>query len=249
MPKVLILVDSDPAQSLGVSVAARSIITALQTAIREETSTSSTHPLENPSWQIEVQSAATLTLEQFDKPDSNFIFCPLTLAVPDWLSFPARSVFQACQNIEGLRQRVSQWHYKVGEGNGWLPIVLTGKGPLYAEVIGVKGALSSTDLSQDAHPYFQPVHLVDVQRQPLYQLAQRLLRSLMAPPSVYLLQFGFHGETLQFDRLIPFPAAPAIASIHRQEPNLFACHWRCLTAYPLRDLLISANHTNPERSF
>ncbi|MBM0743611.1 hypothetical protein JOY44_18660 [Phormidium sp. CLA17] len=239
MPNVLILVDSDQAQPSGFS-AATQMIDALQIAIRDNQATSNTTALDQSSWQVEVRVATTLTPNQFSHEGlGDSLLCPLTLAVPEWLEFPAQSVYQACQDIEGLRQRVLQWQYKVGEGNGWLPIVLTGKGPLYGEVIGVKGAVPvGSDLN--ASHYFQPIHLVDVQRQALYGLAQRLLRSLAVPPAVYLLQFGFHGETLQFDRLIPFPAAPAIASINLQEPDLFDCHWRCLTNQPILDLTISA---------
>ncbi|MEX0267747.1 hypothetical protein AB3R30_01260 [Leptolyngbyaceae cyanobacterium UHCC 1019] len=239
MPNVLILVDSNHAQSSDFS-AATPMIAAIQTAIRDGT-TPSAQALGSASWQVDVQVAATLTPRQF-KSDSleNAIFCPLTLALPKWLAFPAQAVYQACQDVEGLRQRVSQWKYQTGEGNGWLPIVLTDKGSLYAEAIGAQGKPDAIASDLNAYQYFQPIHLVDVQRQSLYGLAQRLLRSLIAPPAVYLLQFGFHGETLQFDRLIPFPAAPAIASINLQEPNLFACHWRCLTHQPILDLTISS---------
>jgi len=238
MPNVLILVDSDRAQPSGLS-AVTQMTTALKTAIRDETAPNP-HVSDETSWQVEIRVAATLTPEQFNSDQlGNSILCPLTLALPTWLEFPAQSVYQACEDVEGLRHQVSQWHYKTGEGNGWLPIVLTGKGPLYAEVIGVKGESATVGSDLNAYDYFQPIHLVDMQRQPLYGLAQRLLRSLMAPPSVYLLQFGFHGETLQFDRLIPFPAAPAIASISLQEPDLFACYWRCLTHQPILDITIS----------
>lgn len=237
MPNVLILVDSNHAQPSSCSTEAQ-MIAAMQTAIRDETLPSA-HALGSASWQVDVQVAATLTPSQFDNRLENAIFCPLTLALPQWLTFPAQTVYQACQNVEGLRQHVAQWHYKTGDGNGWLPIVLTGKGPLYAEAIGAKGKPIAISSDLSTYQYFQPIHLVDVQRQSLYGLAQRLLRSLMAPPAVYLLQFGFHGETLQFDRLIPFPAAPAIASINLQEPDLFACHWRCLTHQPILDLTIS----------
>ena len=237
MPNVLILVDSDQGQPS--ASATTQMIAALQTAIRQQTTP---YPVtsESPSWQVEVQVAATLTPKQFSSDGlKNSILCPLTLALPDWLQFPAQSVYQSCQDVESLRQRVSQWQYKTGDGNGWLPIVLTGKGPLYAEVIGVAGEPLAIGSDLNPHHYFQPIHLVDVQRQSVYGLAQRLLRSLVAPPAVYLLQFGFYGETLQFDRLIPFPAAPAIASINLQEPDLFACYWRCLTHQPILDLTIS----------
>lgn len=41
-----------------------------------------------------------------------------------------------------------------------------------------------------------------------------------------------------FDRLWPFPIAPAIASVGVQQPDLFACHWRCVTGQPIREITI-----------
>jgi len=110
----------------------------------------------------------------------------------------------------------------------WLPVVLTAKGPLYAEVIGLA----------DDGSYQQPVDLSDVWRQPLYHLAYQLLQVLSAPPTTYLLQFGLPEQDLVFDRLWPFPTTPAIASIGVQEPDLFTCHWLCLTGQPISDLTI-----------
>ena len=86
--------------------------------------------------------------------------------------------------------------------------------------------------------YRQPLHLADHQRQPLYRLGQRLLSALSAPPAVYLLQFGYQGDRECFDRLWPFPAPPAIASLGTQTPDLFSCHWHCLRGQPLRDIVI-----------
>lgn len=156
--------------------------------------------------------------------------CPLTLDVPEFVSFPGQAVFRACRDVVGLRQTVAEWQYAIGAGNLWLPVVLTAKGPLYAEVIG---KLESE--------YLQPIHVADVWRQDLYQLAHRLIRRLMAPPAVYLMQFDVQDQTLRFDRLIPFPAAPAIASLTVQTPNLFVCHWRCLSGQAIQDLVISSS--------
>jgi hypothetical protein len=158
---------------------------------------------------------------------ANTIFCPLTLATPEQLGFPGQRVFRACRDIS-LRQRVEQWGYAAGTGEFWLPIVLTAKGALYAEVIALAEGR-----------YFQPLHLSDRWRQPLYHLGQRLLDLLVAPPAVYLLQFGFLGETVCFDRLLPFPDLPATASIGVQTPDLYECHWRCLTDQAIVDLAIS----------
>ncbi|MGL5035879.1 MAG: hypothetical protein ACRC6M_18995, partial [Microcystaceae cyanobacterium] len=77
-------------------------------------------------------------------------------------------------------------------------------------------------------------------RQQLYALGFKCLEAVNAPPSVYLLQFGLSGQTVIFDRLWPFPAAPAIASLGKQNPDLFTCHWYCLNDQPLHDVKILA---------
>lgn len=165
------------------------------------------------------------------------LLCPFTLHLPATIAFPAQAIYCACRNVEGLRQQLTEWQYATGPGEFWLPIVLTAKGPLYAEVIGVKAdTLSSAKGTRQA--YTQPIHLTDTQRQPLYALGQRLLRSLNAPPAVYLMQFGWQADALCFDRLLPFPDAPALASLNVQTPNLYACHWLCLSGQPVVDLAI-----------
>ncbi|HEY9696100.1 MAG TPA: hypothetical protein V6D10_02480 [Trichocoleus sp.] len=176
------------------------------------------------------------------------IFCPLTLHLPGYLPIvPQQEIYAFCREIAELRQTVAQtFSVPVGDGCYWLPIVLTAKGGLYAEVIGteagevVSAAPASPDL-QAISTYYQPIHLSDRWRQPLYQLGHQLLRHLDAPPSVYLLQFGFKNEQIQFDRLFPFPAAPAIASLTVQSPDLFTCYWRCITNQPILDLLIQGD--------
>lgn len=167
------------------------------------------------------------------------IVCPLTLDVPSHLVFPAQDVFRFCGNVSVARDRVAQdLQVPVGDGNFWLPVVLTAKGPLYAEAIGAEADKQSGELS-----YSQPVHLSDVWRQQLYELAYRLLNLLNAPPATYLMQFGFVGERICFDRLWPFPAAPAIASVGVQVPDLFVCHWYCLTNKPIYDIQICSGIT------
>ena len=157
--------------------------------------------------------------------------CPLTLNLPDRFNFPGKTVYQACGDVRGLRKLVETWGYNTGTGEAWLPIVLTAKGPLYAEVIGRTSELS----------YFQPLHLSDLWRQQLYQLGYRLLRQLDAFPAVYLMQFGCGNLDLYFDRLLPFPAMPALASIGVQVPDLFTCYWYCLTGRAILDLTIRKN--------
>lgn len=191
-----------------------------------------------------VQQAAEL--------GSEALLCPLTLNLPKDLRFPAQEIYQLCQDTESLRQWVNQrFDYPIGDGQFWLPIILTPKGPLYAEAIATLHSPSAH--SPSAHSptppplypstptYHQPLHLSDAWRQKLYRLAARLLRSLSTPPATYLMQFGTLSGEICFDRLYPFPGTPAIASLGVQTPDLFMCHWHCLTGEPILDVLISSN--------
>ena len=82
--------------------------------------------------------------------------------------------------------------------------------------------------------YQQPYDLpLDVHGK-LEKLASELLDSIDAIPSVYLLQFRLIDHDIIFDRLWPFPATPAVASINVQQPDLYACHWFCLSHQPLK---------------
>ena len=69
----------------------------------------------------------------------------------------------------------------------------------------------------------------------LEHLAQALIQGLNAPPAVYLLQFSL-SQSILFDRLWPFPAAPAIATMGYDPLDLFAHHWRCLNHLPIQAL-------------
>ncbi|MFB2979307.1 hypothetical protein [Microseira sp. BLCC-F43] len=177
-----------------------------------------------PQAGIAVSDSLTKT-EFCDK--ENILLCPLTLNLPDNLQFPGSAVYQACRDVTKLRHQMQQLGYATGEGSFWLPIVLTAKAPLYAEVIGLKD-----------NKYYQPIHVSDEAKQVLYQMGWRLLRSLNAPPATYLVQFGFEGKDIYFDKLLPFPGEAAIASIGIQSPDLFACHWHCLMGLPLFELTI-----------
>jgi hypothetical protein len=146
-------------------------------------------------------------------------------------------LYQQCRDLEALRQVVRQLGYASGIGDLWLPIVLTTRGPLYAEVIG------KTNSASGHRTYHQPIHFTDELRQSLYHFSYRLLKRLSAPPSVYLVQFGVQDYTLYFDRLWPFPAQPAIASLGVQTPDLIECYWRCLTGQPILDLTILPEDT------
>ncbi|MBF2025796.1 MAG: hypothetical protein IGS48_03390 [Oscillatoriales cyanobacterium C42_A2020_001] len=225
MPDVLIITDPVPSPSQPSAMSA--IAAEMKRAVLAlgSSSTAKERPI-----QVEVRSISELS----DLKESNLlnqpILCPLTFKLPLWIPFTAREVFAACEHVEELQQQVSGWGVAIGSGVYWLPIVLTAKGPLYAE------AISLSDRSSSA--YHQPFHLTDAQRQPLYALGNRLLRSLNASSGVYLVQFGWDGNQVQFDRLIPFPDRPAIASVGVQTPDLFTCHWQCLTHQPIRDLSV-----------
>lgn len=196
-----------------------------------------------PAKPIALHSPAAVTVEvitsdlveSLSLKTQDIIWCPLTLDVPEILEFPGKAIFQACNHVTSLRERVQQIGYTTADSHQcqsdlYLPVVLTAKGPLYGEVIG-KGKINQV--------YQQPVNLPDKQRQPLYHLAYELLQSLLAPPAVYLLQFVLQDESIIFDRLLPFPTEAAIASLGVQEPDLFTCHWLCLTAQPIFDLTIN----------
>ncbi|HAN46719.1 MAG TPA: hypothetical protein DCQ32_09245 [Cyanobacteria bacterium UBA8156] len=151
---------------------------------------------------------------------------------------PNPDLIARCQDIPGLRQWV-QTHTPLSSlpasapaGQHWLPIIWTARGPLYGEAIAATGS----------HTYRQPYPLSDRQRQPLYRSAFWLLDHLGATPGVYLMQISI--DPLQFDRLIPFPDRPAIASIGVQEPDLFACHWRCITGQPFTTPILTQSE-NP----
>jgi len=186
----------------------------------------------------QLEKAIAIPSQDSDLMNEDIIWCPLTLDVPNTLQFPGQNIFQACNQERSLREWVQQ---QLGYATSddqlldvfLLPVVFTPKGPLYAEVIG-KGETPNT--------YHQPVDLPDNQRQPLYHLAHQLLKFLSAPPAVYLLQFGWREKKIVFDRLWPFPAAPAIASLGVQNPDLFTCHWQCLTGQPIIDLTIIPKH-------
>jgi hypothetical protein len=152
--------------------------------------------------------------------ETDAIYCPLTLNLPSTFDFWGRSIGQTCQDIDRLRTlAATTTGVKVGSGgNLWLPLIWTARGPIYGEAIGEIGG-----------DYQQPIHLEDVDRQPLYQFGYQLLTQLIAPPATYLVRFSKAETGIVFDRLCPFPAIPALASIGVQHPDLFDCHWRCIT--------------------
>jgi len=104
-----------------------------------------------------------------------------------------------------------------------------------------EGLLEDSPLSIKS--FYQPHYFPDAIRQKLYHLGYCLMRLLAAPPATYLVQFAVRESVIYFDRLWPFPAAPAIASIGVQEPDLFMCHWCCLSGQAVLDLTIMSTVT------
>lgn len=188
----------------------------------------------HPEINLEVLTPAMVHYHSFEASQQTLL-CPLTIDLPDQVEFTGRTVFEACRDIGARRQWVQKHaNHRICDqnhlGDRWLPIIYTAKGPLYGEVIG-EGEMPNS--------YYQPLDLDDAQRQSLYNLGYQLLDSINATPSVYLLQFAFSTEQeIMFDRLWPFPAAPAIASISVQQPDLFTCHWRCITNQSIPDITI-----------
>jgi hypothetical protein len=149
------------------------------------------------------------------------IYCPMTLDLPPTFEFWGQSIGRCCQEIDRLRNlAATTTGIKVGDGgNLWLPIIWTAQDSIYGEIIGKNG-----------DDYQQPIDLEDIDLlQPLHQFSCQLLTQLTAPPATYLLQFSQAERGIIFDRLFPFPALPALASIGVQQPDLFDCHWRCIT--------------------
>lgn len=248
MPHVLIVIEPAATLTCDESVQTTQAVSALKQAILQENPTPSPPgdrltDRTDPSWQINVATSTELVAQLDTDPVAALtqtLLCPLTLDLPNQLKFAAQEIYQTCQDRTRLRQQVAQWGYTIGNGHLWLPIVHTAKGPLYAEVIGQTNSVSPQG-SATKTSYCQPIHLSDEWRQPLYELGFRLLKTLNAPPAVYLMQFRITDQTLYFDRLLPFPDLPAIASLGSQTPNLFLCHWRCLIGKPIYDLTIAGN--------
>ncbi|MEM1426080.1 MAG: hypothetical protein AAGF75_05950 [Cyanobacteria bacterium P01_H01_bin.130] len=200
--------------------------------------------LTNAAGDTEVRIVPIAKIGSADN-DGETVWCPLTVsftaeALPAALrSHSLLSLASSCGEIEGMRQEITQ-HLDIegGDGTLWLPVVVTAKGPLYAEAIA---PLASDG---DSPNYQQPFHLSDRHRQTVYRFARQVLQQLDVPPAVYLIGLGMALDAdqtvtrLWFDRVLPFPGEPAIASIGVQTPDLFTCHWRCLTGQPIHDIII-----------
>ncbi|GAB4527802.1 MAG: hypothetical protein Tsb0014_08750 [Pleurocapsa sp.] len=232
MKKVVIITNAEVSEQ-GKLISASPVTQKMVEALKQSINNNSAFAIS-----IEIVSAATLWTRQseLNKQDAEIIYCPLTIQLPEYCDFPAKKIFSACKDIVGRRRWVEKnldFKTSVGDswlGHLWLPIVLTGSKPIYAEIIG-EGAMPNS--------YEQPVLIPNRQRKSLHTLAYQLLDSLSAPPAVYLLQFSLYNGEIVFDRLWPFPAAPALITLKTQQPDLFTCHWLSLTNQPIRDINLS----------
>lgn len=232
MEKVVIIINaevSDQGKLISASPVTQKMVEALQRSIAN-----------SPSKAVEIISAATLWSRSFkttkrDKNNDSTIYCPLTIQLPDYFNFPQSRIYSACKDINARRRWVEKnlgFKTSVGDswlGHLWLPIIMTDK-PVFAEIIG-EGPMPNS--------YEHPVRIPKVQQKSLHDLAQQLLDSLDASPATYLLQFSLYNGEIVFDRLWPFPAAPALITLKTQQPDLFTCHWHCLTNQPIANINIS----------
>jgi hypothetical protein len=231
MEKVVIIINAEVDEQ-GKFLSAAPVTERMVEALKRSINACSSSPTT-----IKVTSAATLCAKHSrdNEDDSGIIYCPLTIQLPDYLDVPSKKIFSACKDIVSRRRWVERnlgFKTSCGDswlGHLWLPVVLTDKEIIYAEVIG-EGAMPNS--------YEQPVAIPKRQRRSLQELAEGLLESLSAPPSVYLIQFSLHNGEIVFDRLWPFPAAPALITTRTQQPDLFTCHWFCLTNRPISSLTV-----------
>lgn len=232
MEKVVIAINaevSDLGKIISASPVTQRMVEAMQRSIVRH----------SPSKEIEIVSAATLWSKnaKFNKKDKNAgaIYCPLTIQLPEYYDFPQRKIYSSCKDINARRRWVEKtlgFKTSVGDswlGHLWLPIVLTDE-LIFAEVIG-EGSMPNS--------YEHPVAIPKRQQKSLHNLAEQLLDSLEAPPATYLLQFSIYNGEIVFDRLWPFPAAPALITLKTQQPDLFDCHWHCLTGQSIANISVS----------
>ena len=232
MEKVVIIINaevSDRGKLISASPVTQKMVEALQGSIAESST---------PSIAVEIVSAATLWSKHSrniqKSKEENTIYCPLTIQLPEYFDFPQKEIYSACKDVNSRRRWVEKnlgLKTSVGDswlGHLWLPIVLTDK-PIYGEVIG-EGSMPNS--------YEQPIIIPNRQRKSLHNLAEKLLDSLNATPASYLLQFSLYKGEIVFDRLWPFPAAPALITLKTQKPDLFTCHWYCLTQQSVPEIAI-----------
>ncbi len=227
MPKVTIIVNAQ--------VQGGKISTTAPVAERMALALSKSVINSRDSYEIEILSGADLWSKSPQSPEfsqDSTIYCPLTIKLPDWFNFSGRKVYDACRNLERRRKWVKQnFGYKTSYDNIWL-------GDLWLPIIYANGESTFGSVICEGmmpNQYHQPFDLPLEIRPQLKKLASELLDSIQAIPSVYLLQFKLVKNEIIFDRLWPFPATPAIASINNpHQPNLYSCHWLCLSNQPLK---------------
>ena len=232
MEKVVIIINaevSDKGKLISASPVTQKMVEAMLRCIAES----------SINVMVEIVSAATLWSKHSRginrSRDEKTIYCPLTIQLPEYFDFPEKRIYSACKDINSRRKWVEKnlgLKTSVGDswlGHLWLPIILTDK-PVYGEIIG-EGSMPNS--------YEQPIAFPNRQRQSLHDLAAKLLESFEASPATYLLQFSLYKGEIVFDRLWPFPAAPALITLKTQKPDLFTCHWHCLTKQPLPEIGIS----------
>ncbi|OKH19292.1 hypothetical protein NIES208_03170 [[Limnothrix rosea] IAM M-220] len=226
MSKVVILVNADLKHSgklISASPVTERMIRAFEKAILADF----------PEIEINIVTPAMVRYHNFPQEDG-ILVCPLTIDLPERLPFDQHQLFQACRDIDARRAWVLEnTTHKTGGhsflGDHWLPIIYNPQGSLCGAVIG-EGVMPNS--------YHQPTNLGKEEQKALSQLGFQLLESIAASPGVYLMQFGYSSnKEILFDRLWPFPAAPAIASLVPQQTDLFACHWRCLIHQPVTDIV------------
>lgn len=228
MEQALIIINAevnDKKQLISASPVTERMVTALQRGIAKY----------SPEVDVDLTSAGALWTKTGKRVSSKVrpIYCPLTIQLPEYFDFSSKSIFTACKDISGRRRWVEKhlgFKTSVGDswlGHLWLPIILTKKQPLFGNIIG-EGAIPNF--------YEQPIDFPASKRKPLYKLATNLLDSLNATPAVYLLQFSLYSNEIVFDRLWPFPAAPALASLKGPQLDLYTCHWLCLTGKTITDM-------------
>ncbi|MEL6578238.1 MAG: hypothetical protein AAFQ14_00690 [Cyanobacteria bacterium J06621_12] len=234
MEKVVIIINAEVSEQgklLSASPVTQKMVEALQNSIAQD----------SPSRTVEIVSAATLWSKHSRltiKKDRNndTVYCPLTIQLPEYFDFPQRKIYSACKDINSRRRWVEKnlgLKTSVGDswlGHLWLPIIVTDK-PMFGQVIG-EGSMPNS--------YEHPVAIPKRQQKSLHSLASELLDTLSAPSATYLLQFSLHKGEVVFDRLWPFPAAPALITLKTQQPDLFNCHWRCMTNQTIAKISVSS---------
>ncbi|VEP16707.1 conserved hypothetical protein [Hyella patelloides LEGE 07179] len=228
MEQALIIINAEvneKGQLISASPVTERMVTALQKGIAKY----------SPQAEAETTSVGALWSKTGKRADrkAHPVYCPLTIQLPEYFDFSAKKIYSACKDISGRRRWVeSKLGFKTSVGDSWLghlwlPIILTKDKPLFGSIIG-EGAIPNY--------YEQPIDFPLTKLKPLYNLASNLLESLSATPAVYLLQFSLYSNEIVFDRLWPFPATPALASLSGSEIDLYSCHWLCLTEKSIPEL-------------